>query len=151
MVVTDEDESRSTRRPRSLPAELIRQAPETGKPMSELDAIGRLIDLGRDPRRSPGRNAAYAELVTRFRGESASRAQIEEVSFGLGLVILDWSPVHGMILASADSESPWHVRLDDHASMMRSPYRWPFGFSFRRRSISSAMTCAWLCSRSRAP
>jgi hypothetical protein len=49
MVVTDEDESRSTRRPRSLPAELIRQAPETGKPMSELDAIGRLIDLGRDP------------------------------------------------------------------------------------------------------
>jgi hypothetical protein len=74
--------------------------------MSELGAIGRLIDLGRDPRLSPGRNAAYAELVTRFRGESASWAQVEEVSFGLGLVILDWSPVHGMILASADSESP---------------------------------------------
>ena len=74
--------------------------------MSELDAIGRLIDLGLDPRLSLGRNAAYAELVTRFRGESASRAQVEEVSFGLGLVILDWSPVYGMILASADSESP---------------------------------------------
>ncbi len=85
--------------------------------MSELDSVGRLIGFGLDPRLSPGRSASYAELVTRFRTEPIFRAQVEEVAFGQGLVILGCSPVYGMVLSSADADSPYHMRLDDYASM----------------------------------
>ena len=83
----------------------------------EVSEVGRLIGFGLDPRLSPGRNAAYADLVIRFRSEREFRAQVDELAFGQGLVILDCSPVYGLVLAAADAESPYHMRLDDYAAM----------------------------------
>lgn len=84
---------------------------------SDLGDVGRLIGFGLDPRLSPGRNAAYADLVARFRNDPEYRAQVDEVAFGQGLDILDCSPVYGLVLAAADGESPYHMGLDDYASM----------------------------------
>jgi hypothetical protein len=82
-----------------------------------LHAIGHLIACGLDPRLSPGRSGDYQELVTRFRTDSEFRQQVEAVTAGQGLEILDCSPVYGLVLAATGVESPYYMRLEDYASM----------------------------------
>jgi hypothetical protein len=82
-----------------------------------IGAIGRLVRYGLDPRLSPGRNAEYGELIARFRNDPDFRIRVQEVAFGQGLDILDCSPVYGLVLASSGPDSPYHMRLEDYASM----------------------------------
>jgi hypothetical protein len=86
--------------------------------MSEdLGAIGELIGYGLDPRLPPGRDANYLELVTRFRTNAEFRRQVEAVTAGQGLEILDCSPINGLVLVATDADSPYHMPLEEYAAM----------------------------------
>jgi hypothetical protein len=83
----------------------------------DILTIGQLIAFGLDPRLSPGRNGAYQELVTRFRGDAEFRQRVASLAAGQGLEILDCSPVYGLVLAATGPDSPYYMRLDDYAAM----------------------------------
>jgi hypothetical protein len=83
----------------------------------DLSAIGQLIAYGLDPRLSPGRDPAYAELVIRFRSNPEFRGQVEAVAVAQGLDILDCSPVYGLVLTASGPDSAYHMRLEDYAVM----------------------------------
>jgi SAM-dependent methyltransferase len=82
-----------------------------------LGAADLLIGFGLDPRVSPGRNAAYAELVARFRTEPAFRVQVEEVTFGQGL------PLAGPVSPASSMASPHKGRVAAPRQMQRRPDR----------------------------
>ncbi|HUE28593.1 MAG TPA: hypothetical protein VMP89_17600, partial [Solirubrobacteraceae bacterium] len=84
---------------------------------NDLEAIGQIIAYGLDPRLSPGRNARYAELVALFRNDSKFRSQVDIVTVGQGLQILDCSPIYGLVLTASGPDSPYHMRLDEYAPM----------------------------------
>jgi hypothetical protein len=83
----------------------------------ELGAVGELIGYGLDPRLTPGRNVRYADLIARYRREPEFEYAVKEVALGQGLNLLDCSPVYGLVLTAQDADSPYHMRLDDYASM----------------------------------
>lgn len=80
-------------------------------------AIGQLIAFGLNPRLSPGRNSEYAALVTRYREDRQFRADVEQLTQGLGLHVLDCSGVYGLVLAASGPDSPFHMTLDQYAAM----------------------------------
>jgi len=80
-------------------------------------AAGQIVGFGLNPRNAPGRNPDYAALVSRYRADPDFRMRVAALAEGQGLVILDCSPVLGLVLAARGPESPYYMRLDDYAQM----------------------------------
>ncbi len=74
----------------------------------------RLISLGLRPRLKPARDADYAALVRRYRGDPAFAAAVTSIAVGLELVIIDVDDSHGLV-AAATEESPFAVRMTHYA------------------------------------
>ena len=83
----------------------------------DMLAIGELVGFSLDPRLSPGREARYADLVARYLNEPEFRMAVSEVAAGQGLTVLDCSPVYGLVVTASTPRSPYHMRLDQYASM----------------------------------
>ncbi len=62
---------------------------------------GRLIQWGLDPRSRPAQETEYQGLIERYLDREPFRRLVQEVSQGLGLLILDVGE-HGLILAPAE-------------------------------------------------
>lgn len=80
-------------------------------------AIGELVGFGLDPRLAPGRDARYADLIAAYRNDPDFESAVRNTAEGQGLTILDCSPVYGLVLAETNARSPYHMRLDQYASM----------------------------------
>lgn len=81
--------------------------------MIDADALiedaARLVSFGLRARLRPSQDAAYGELLQRYRGDSALRERVAQVSRGLGLVVLGETD-HGLVLG-AQEHGPFAVRL----------------------------------------
>ncbi len=84
---------------------------------SDLAAVGELIAFGLNPRTMPGRDPQYAELVGRYSADPDFRSDVQDVAAGQGLTVLDCSPLYGLALTSSGPRSPYHMTLDQYASM----------------------------------
>ncbi|MCM2393439.1 hypothetical protein NBG84_35070 [Streptomyces sp. CWNU-1] len=82
-------------------------------PADAADAA-RLVSCGLQPKLMPARDAEYAELLRRYREETAFARLADAVATGLGLIVLEVSPRAGMALAAAE-DSVFAVRMGDYA------------------------------------
>lgn len=80
-------------------------------------AIGQLIAFGLNPRVNPGRNPDYAALIVRYREDREFQVNVDQVGEGLGLHVLDCSPVYGLVLAASGPDSPFHMPLDHYGAI----------------------------------
>lgn len=81
---------------------------------SGVEAAARLVAFGMRPKALPGRDAAYAELVRRYREDDAFADTAQRVASGLGLVVLAVDPRAGIVLAAVE-ESAFEIRMDEYA------------------------------------
>ncbi|MFJ8230874.1 hypothetical protein ACIQ9E_13085 [Streptomyces sp. NPDC094448] len=82
-------------------------------PADAADAA-RLVAFGLQPKLLPARDAEYAELLRRYRDDSAFARLADAVATGLGLVVLEVSARAGMAV-TADEDSVFAVRMGDYA------------------------------------
>ena len=82
-------------------------------PADAADAA-RLVSFGLQPKLAPARDAAYTELLRRYRDEPPFARLADAVATGLGLVVLEVSTRAGMALAAAE-DSVFAVRMGDYA------------------------------------
>jgi hypothetical protein len=82
----------------------------------------RLISFGLRPRLKPARDADYAALVRRYRGDPAFAAAVTSIAVGLDLVVIDVDDSHGLV-AAATEESPFAVRMTHYAKRTGSEGR----------------------------
>lgn len=80
----------------------------------DVEAAARLVAHGMRPRALPSRDAAYAELVRRYREDDAFADAVQRVAAGLGLVVLATGPQSGIVLAAVE-ESVFEIRMDEYA------------------------------------
>ncbi|MBK3528881.1 hypothetical protein JHN48_04670 [Streptomyces sp. MBT72] len=85
-------------------------------PVTPADAAdaARLVSFGLQPKLLPARDAEYADLLRRYREESAFARLADAVATGLGLVVLEVSPRAGMAV-TAGEDSVFAVRMGDYA------------------------------------
>ncbi|MEU7022744.1 hypothetical protein ABZ990_19090 [Streptomyces sp. NPDC046203] len=88
-------------------------APTALTPADAADAA-RLVSFGLQPKLLPARDAEYAELLRRYREDSAFARLADAVATGLGLVVLEVSPRAGMAVTAAE-DSVFAVRMGDYA------------------------------------
>ncbi|WP_307847949.1 hypothetical protein, partial [Streptomyces durocortorensis] len=93
------------------PAEPAGQTPLT--PADVADAA-RQVSFGLQPKLLPARDAEYADLLRRYREESAFARLADAVATGLGLIVLEVSPRAGMAV-TAGEDSVFAVRMGDYA------------------------------------
>ena len=74
----------------------------------------RLVAFGLQPKLQPARDLEYAELLRRYREDSAFARLADAVAAGLGLVVLEVSPRAGMAVTAAE-DSVFAVRMGDYA------------------------------------
>ncbi|MFE3092884.1 hypothetical protein ACFXG1_03575 [Streptomyces sp. NPDC059248] len=82
-------------------------------PADAADAA-RLVSFGLQPKLVPARDAEYAELLRRYREDTAFARLADAVATGLGLVVLEVSPRAGMAV-TAGEDSVFAVRMGDYA------------------------------------
>ncbi|QDY75793.1 hypothetical protein [Streptomyces qinzhouensis] len=82
-------------------------------PADAADAA-RLVSFGLQPKLLPARDAEYAELLRRYRDDSAFARLADAVATGLGLVVLEVSSRAGMAV-TAGEDSVFAVRMGDYA------------------------------------
>ncbi|MGW1281774.1 hypothetical protein ACWD4V_33090 [Streptomyces tsukubensis] len=82
-------------------------------PADAADAA-RLVAFGLQPKLLPARDAEYAELLRRYRDDSAFARLADAVATGLGLVVLEVSSRAGMAV-TAGEDSVFAVRMGDYA------------------------------------
>jgi hypothetical protein len=82
--------------------------------VDDAEAAGRLISYGLRPKHVPARNAAYADLVRRYREDDTFQQLTKGFAAGLGLMILEVSPRAGIVVA-ATNESAFEIKLDSYA------------------------------------
>ncbi|MYT28931.1 hypothetical protein [Streptomyces sp. MspMP-M5] len=89
---------------------------EQGRPQSPADAAdaARLVAFGLQPKLLPARDAAYADLLRRYRDEPAFARLADAVASGLGLIVLEVSTRAGMAVTAAE-DSVFAVRMGDYA------------------------------------
>ncbi|MFD8960801.1 hypothetical protein ACFV0W_28645, partial [Streptomyces anulatus] len=80
-------------------AEPAGQPPVT--PAHAADAA-RLVSFGLQPKLLPARDAEYADLLRRYREESAFARLADAVATGLGLIVLEVSPRAGMAVTAGE-------------------------------------------------
>jgi hypothetical protein len=86
--------------------------------VDDAEAAGRLISYGLRPKQAPARNAAYADLVRRYREDNTFQQLTMGFAAGLGLMILEVSPRAGIVVA-ATNESAFEIKLDSYAKRAR--------------------------------
>ncbi len=86
--------------------------------VDDAEAAGRLISYGLRPKQAPARNAAYADLVRRYREDNTFQQLTRGFAAGLGLMILEVSPRAGIVVA-ATNESAFEIKLDSYAKRAR--------------------------------
>jgi hypothetical protein len=74
----------------------------------------RLVAFGLQPKLQAARDQEYAELLRRYREDSAFARLADAVAAGLGLVVLEVSPRAGMAVTAAE-DSVFAVRMGDYA------------------------------------
>ncbi|MBB1246506.1 hypothetical protein GL263_23565 [Streptomyces durbertensis] len=89
------------------------ERPATLNPADAADAA-RLVAYGLQPKLLPARDAAYTELLRRYRDEPAFARVTDAVATGLGLVVLEVSTRAGMAVAAGE-DSVFAVRMGDYA------------------------------------
>lgn len=91
-------------------------APAGQPPVTPADAAdaARLVSFGLQPKLLPARDAEYADLLRRYREESAFARLADAVATGLGLIVLEVSPRAGMAV-TAGEDSVFAVRMGDYA------------------------------------
>ncbi|NUK75700.1 hypothetical protein, partial [Streptomyces lunaelactis] len=72
------------------------------------------VSFGLQPKLLPARDAEYAELLRRYREDTAFARLADAVATGLGLVVLEVSPRAGMAVAAGE-DSVFAVRMGDYA------------------------------------
>lgn len=82
-------------------------------PADASDAA-RLVSFGLQPKLLPARDAEYAELLRRYREDTAFARLADAVATGLGLIVLEVSPRAGMAV-TAGEDSVFAVRMGDYA------------------------------------
>lgn len=82
-------------------------------PADAADAA-RLVSFGLQPKLLPARDAEYAELLRRYREDTAFARLADAVATGLGLIVLEVSPRAGMAV-TAGEDSVFAVRMGDYA------------------------------------
>ncbi|SHG16848.1 hypothetical protein SAMN05443575_1561 [Jatrophihabitans endophyticus] len=82
----------------------------------------RLIAFGLRPKVRPARDAEYAALVRRYRGDATFADAVTSVAFGMDLIVLDVDDSHGLV-AAATEDSPFAVRMGDYARRTASEGR----------------------------
>ncbi|MFD3415121.1 hypothetical protein [Streptomyces cyaneofuscatus] len=87
--------------------------PQAVTPADAADAA-RLVSFGLQPKLLPARDAEYADLLRRYREESAFARLADAVATGLGLIVLEVSPRAGMAV-TAGEDSVFAVRMGDYA------------------------------------
>ncbi|GAA5166565.1 hypothetical protein GCM10023214_39470 [Amycolatopsis dongchuanensis] len=81
---------------------------------ADVEAAARLVSYGMRPKQLPGRDVVYADLVRRYREDSAFKQLANSVAAGLGLLVLDVSTQAGAVLAATD-ESVFEIKMDSYA------------------------------------
>ncbi|GHF38297.1 hypothetical protein FHX82_006281 [Amycolatopsis bartoniae] len=81
---------------------------------ADVESAARLVSYGMRPKQLPGRDVVYADLVRRYREDSAFKQLTNSVAAGLGLMVLDVSTQAGAVLAATD-ESVFEIKMDSYA------------------------------------
>jgi hypothetical protein len=91
-------------------------APAAAGPLTPADAAdaARLVSFGLQPKLLPARDAEYAELLRRYREDTAFARIADAVATGFGLVVLEVSARAGMAV-TAGEDSVFAVRMGDYA------------------------------------
>ncbi|WP_330176846.1 hypothetical protein OG875_27140 [Streptomyces sp. NBC_01498] len=89
-------------------------APPGGVTPADAADAARLVSFGLQPRLLPARDAEYADLLRRYREETAFARLADAVAAGLGLVVLEVSARAGMAVAAGE-DSVFAVRMGDYA------------------------------------
>ncbi|MGW3650591.1 hypothetical protein [Streptomyces sp. NPDC000878] len=91
-------------------------APAAAAPVTPGDAAdaARLVAFGLQPKLQAARDQEYAELLRRYREDSAFARLADAVAAGLGLIVLEVSPRAGMAVTAAE-DSVFAVRMGDYA------------------------------------
>ncbi len=112
--------------------------------------VGRLIAFGLRPRQTPARNADYAALVAKWHADKEFAADVAAVAGSQGLRILECSRLHGLVLAAADEESPYAMRVDDYLKVT-AEQRLLHGFVHLAIALAAYPTAADLDVEDRVP
>lgn len=82
--------------------------------VTDTEQAARLVAMGLRRKHVPGRDVAYRELVGRYQQDEVFAASVDAIASGLGLVVLDVTPVSGIVLA-AEVGSVFEIKMDDYA------------------------------------
>jgi hypothetical protein len=74
----------------------------------------RLLAFGLRPKQRPARNLDYADLVRRYRGDSAFADHVTSIAIGLDLAILDVDMSHGIVVAATE-DSTFALKVTEYA------------------------------------
>jgi hypothetical protein len=81
---------------------------------TDVESAAKLVAHGLRPKALPARDAAYADLVRRYREDDSYADTVQRVASGLGLVVLAVGPQTGIVLAAVE-ESVFEIRMDEYA------------------------------------
>lgn len=81
---------------------------------ADVRDAARLLAYGLRPRHRPSRDADYADLVRRYRGDPTFASLVDSIAVGMDLIVLDVSDAHGLVAASTE-DSVFAVRMTDYA------------------------------------
>lgn len=81
---------------------------------ANVEEAARLVTLGLRPKLLPSRDTVYAELVRRFQEDDEFKELVYAVAAGMGLLVLDVTPLTGTVLAASD-ESVFEIRMDEYS------------------------------------
>lgn len=80
----------------------------------DVEAAAQLVALGMRPKQLPGRDAVYANLVTRYGEDDLFKDVVNRTAAGLGLVVLAVTPQSGAVLAATE-DSVFEIKMDEYA------------------------------------
>jgi hypothetical protein len=86
----------------------------TASTVIDAESAARLVSLGLRPKQHPSRDAAYGDLVHRYREDSPFKQLTNAIAAGLGLMVLDVSTRAGIVLAATD-DSVFETKMDSYA------------------------------------
>lgn len=92
--------------------------------------VGRLISFGSQSRLAPGRDPEYRDLVARYLNEPDFRDVFDRTVAGMGLEVLQCSPIEGLVLAAAADDSPFRLKLREFVALPHAEDRYRYALVF---------------------